>query len=188
MRRISRRVNSDRYGDWNRVIFFMGTAFEMFGCAGFIGSVTFGGMIVVVISTEVVVVELLSSLKLVSIIGFVIMVVVSMANVVGTVVATSFGSVAIAAAAAAATSLGTVLSSVAALLGASAFGRGSFTRDISILTPASTVQSTTQRKMMMMDGANIANRLDIVLEFYVLFISIQHQMLRNFSQQSSIGR
>lgn len=101
-----------------------------------IGSVTFGGLIVVV-SIEVVVV-LLISLKLDSTMGLVIVVVVSMANVVGIVVTISLGSVA--------DSCGkSVFSGFAGLAEYavpsidSAFGGGSLTRDISILTPPSTV-------------------------------------------------
>lgn len=90
----------------------------------------------VVISTEVVV-ELLNSLKFDSIIGFVIMVVVSIANVVGTVVTISLDSVA--------SSCGTGFPAFAVLPAVSAFGFGSLTRDISILTPPSTVLNIIQR-------------------------------------------
>lgn len=140
LRRIWRRVNSDKYGfkslgcGW--VTFFIGIVFEIFVCTGYFnGSVIVGGIIVVT-SIEVVVVVLLNSLKFDSYIGFVIMVVVSIANVVGIVVV-SPDSVA--------NSCGTDSSAFAVLLGVSAFGGGSFTRDISILTPPSTVPNVAQQ-------------------------------------------
>lgn len=171
---------SDKYGfkslGCHCVTFFIGIIVEMLACCdggggggggGFLDSVTFGGFIVVV-SLEVVVV-LLKSLKLGSTIGFVIMVVVSIENVVGIVVTISLDSVSN-------SFENSVFSAFAMLPAVPAFGNdgggggacgcgGFLTRDISILTPPSTVPYIVQQQMM--NKAAGTNRFDMFeYDFY----------------------